>query len=193
MAALAPSVPVAVIGAGTMGAGIAQVAAAAGHPVLLYDEDAAALQRAIERIAATLAHAVDKKRLAAADRDATVGRIKPCGSLDALAPARLTIEAIVEDLGAKVRLFDTLEIFLHADAIFASNTSSLSITALAARLKHPERMVGMHFFNPAPVMALVEVVRGLASAPGSGLPGGVRQTEGLFANQALATIFHIWP
>jgi 3-hydroxybutyryl-CoA dehydrogenase len=165
MAALAPAVPVAVIGAGTMGAGIAQVAAAAGHPVLLYDEDGAVLQRAIERIAATLARAVDRKRLAAAERDATVGRIKPSGSLDALAPARLAIEAIVEDLGAKARLFETLEIFLHADAIFASNTSSLSITALAARLKHPERMIGMHFFNPAPAMALVEVVRGLASAP----------------------------
>ena len=92
MAALAPSVPVAVLGAGTMGAGIAQVAAAAGHPVLLYDEDETALPRAIERIAAALAHAVDKKRLAAADRDATVRRIKPCGSLDALAPARLAIE-----------------------------------------------------------------------------------------------------
>jgi 3-hydroxybutyryl-CoA dehydrogenase len=165
MAALTPSAPVAVIGAGTMGAGIAQVAAAAGHPVLLYDEDEAALPKAMGRIAAALAHAVDRKRLAPADRDATVGRIKPCGSLDALAPATLAIEAIVEDLAAKRRLFETLEIFLHPDAILASNTSSLSITALAARLKHPERMVGMHFFNPAPVMALVEVVRGLASTP----------------------------
>jgi 3-hydroxybutyryl-CoA dehydrogenase len=164
MAALAPSVAVAVIGAGTMGSGIAQVAAAAGHPVLLYDADQAALAKAQERIAGALARAVDKGRLSSDQQGGTLARIKPCHSLDALAPAGLVIEAIVEDLAAKVRLFETLEIFLHADAIFATNTSSLSITALAAGLKHPERMVGMHFFNPVPVMALVEVVRGLATA-----------------------------
>jgi 3-hydroxybutyryl-CoA dehydrogenase len=165
MAALAPSVPVAVIGAGTMGAGIAQVAAAAGHPVLLYDVEQAALAKAKEQIAALLARMVDKGRLSADERDAALARIKLSHSLDALAPTGLVIEAIVEDHAAKQRLFETLEVFLHADAIFASNTSSLSITALAARLNHPERLVGMHFFNPAPVMALVEVVRGLASAP----------------------------
>jgi 3-hydroxybutyryl-CoA dehydrogenase len=165
MGALASSVPVAVAGAGTMGAGIAQVAAAAGHPVLLYDAEADALLEAKERIAGTLARSVGKGRLAAAEREGTLARIKPCRSLDALAPAGLVIEAIVEDLAAKLRLLETLEIFLHADAIFASNTSSLSITALAATLKHPERMVGMHFFNPPPIMALVEVARGLASAP----------------------------
>ena len=165
MAALAPSVPVAVIGAGTMGTGIAQVAAAAGHPVLLYDSEEEALPKAKERIAGTLARAVDKGRLAPDERDATLARIKPSHSLDALAPAGLVIEAIAEDLTAKLRLFETLEIFLHPEAIFASNTSSLSITTLAAKLKHPERLVGMHFFNPAPVMPLVEVVRGLASAP----------------------------
>jgi 3-hydroxybutyryl-CoA dehydrogenase len=165
MSALAPSVPVAVIGAGTMGAGIAQVAAAAGHPVLLYDAEEAAPPKAKERIAAALARSVDKGRLSADEREATLGRIKPSHGLDALAPAGLVIEAIVEDLTAKLRLFETLEIFLHAEAIFASNTSSLSITALAAGLKHPERLVGMHFFNPAPVMPLVEVVRGLATLP----------------------------
>jgi 3-hydroxybutyryl-CoA dehydrogenase len=164
MAALAPSAAVAVIGAGTMGAGIAQVAATAGHPVLLYDEDEAALPRAIEHIAGALARAVDKRRLSPDQRDGILARIKPSRSLDGVARAGLAIEAIVEDLKAKLRLLETLEIFLHADAILASNTSSLSITALAARLKHPERMVGMHFFNPAPVMALVEVVRGLATA-----------------------------
>jgi 3-hydroxybutyryl-CoA dehydrogenase len=165
MAALAPTVPVAVIGAGTMGAGIAQVAAAAGHPVLLYDADQPVLARALERIAAALDRAVDKGALAAAARARTLGRIKSCHSLDAVAPAGLVIEAIVEDLAAKQRLLETLEIFLHADAILASNTSSLSITALAATLKRPERLIGMHFFNPAPVMALVEVIRGLATAP----------------------------
>ena len=165
MPALASSVPIAVAGAGTMGAGIAQVAAAAGHTVLLYDVEEAALAKAKEQIAASLTRMVDKGRLSADERDAALARIKPSHSLDALAPTGLVIEAIVEDHAAKLRLFETLEIFLHADAIFASNTSSLSITALAAGLKQPERMVGMHFFNPAPMMTLVEVVRGLASAP----------------------------
>jgi 3-hydroxybutyryl-CoA dehydrogenase len=165
MAALATSVPVAVIGAGTMGAGIAQVAAAAGHPVLLYDAEPSALGTAKERIAAALARAVERQRLTPDERDHMLGRIAACERLDGLAPAGLVIEAIVEDQAAKVRLFDTLEAICRSEAIFASNTSSLSITALAAALKQPERMVGMHFFNPAPVMALVEVVRGLASAP----------------------------
>jgi 3-hydroxybutyryl-CoA dehydrogenase len=165
MPALAPSVTVAVVGAGTMGAGIAQVAAAAGHPVLLYDADEAAVGKAKERIAATLARSVDKGRLSPKAREDTLVRIKPARSLDALAPAGLAIEAIVEDFEAKLRLLETLEIFLRAEAILASNTSSLSITALAGRLKHSERVVGMHFFNPAPVMPLVEVVSGLASAP----------------------------
>jgi 3-hydroxybutyryl-CoA dehydrogenase len=165
MATLAPSVPVAVVGAGTMGAGIAQVAAAAGHRVLLYDAESSALLRAKERIAGALARAVERERLTSDERERTLGRITPCENLDGLAPAGLVIEAIAEDLATKVRLFETLEVVCHNDAIFASNTSSLSITAIAAALKHSERMVGMHFFNPAPAMALVEVVRGLASAP----------------------------
>jgi 3-hydroxybutyryl-CoA dehydrogenase len=165
MAALAPAVPVAVVGAGTMGAGIAQVAAAAGHRVLLYDAEPAALSSAEERIAATLARAVERERLTAEERDRTLGRITPGESLDRLASAGLLIEAIAEDLDAKMRLFQTLEVVCPSEAIFASNTSSLSITALAAALKQPERMVGMHFFNPAPAMPLVEVVRGLASSP----------------------------
>jgi 3-hydroxybutyryl-CoA dehydrogenase len=165
MAALAPAVPVAVIGAGTMGVGIAQVAAAAGHPVLLYDAEPSALLAAKERIAVALARAVERERLTTDERDRMLARITPCEGLDALAPAGLVIEAIVEDLAAKARLFETLEVVCQSEAVFASNTSSLSITALAAGLKQPERMVGMHFFNPAPVMALVEVVRGLASAP----------------------------
>jgi 3-hydroxybutyryl-CoA dehydrogenase len=165
MAPLAPSVAVAVVGAGTMGAGIAQVAAAAGHRVLLYDAEQAALAKAEERIAGSLARAVDKGRLAPEERDRRLDRITRCDSVHALAPAGLVIEAIAEDLDAKVRLFQTLEVVCRSEAIFASNTSSLSITALAAGLQHPERMVGMHFFNPAPAMALIEVVRGLASAP----------------------------
>jgi 3-hydroxybutyryl-CoA dehydrogenase len=165
MAALASDVPVAVVGAGTMGAGIAEVAAAAGHPVLLCDAAAGAAEAARTRIAAALERAQGQGRLSAAQRAAIVARITTCHGLDALAPAGLVVEAIVEDLDAKQALFEALEVFLEPTALLASNTSSLSITALAARLKHPERVVGLHFFNPAPRMALVEVVRGLTSAP----------------------------
>jgi 3-hydroxybutyryl-CoA dehydrogenase len=165
MTALASAVPVGVVGGGTMGAGIAQVAAAAGHPVLLCDAAAGAAEAARARIGAALEREEARGRLSAAQRAAIAARITTCHGLDALAPAGLVVEAIVEDLDAKQELFEALEVFLEPTALLASNTSSLSITALAAGLKHPERVVGMHFFNPAPRMALVEVVRGLTSAP----------------------------
>ncbi len=164
MTALATSVPIGVVGAGTMGAGIAQVAATAGHRVLLYDGAQAAIEAALEHIEAALERAEARGRINANQRASTFARITACHGLDALAPAGLVIEAIVEDLEAKRKLLEALEVFLDPKAILASNTSSLSITALAAGLQHPERVVGMHFFNPAPRMALVEVVRGLASA-----------------------------
>lgn len=162
-AAISPDAPVAVVGAGTMGAGIAELAARAGHRVLLCDSDHGVVEAAIERIGARLERAVERGRIDSAARAATLARIVPSHGLDALAPAALVIEAIVEDLSAKERLLEALEVFVRKAAILASNTSSLSITNLGARLQHPERMVGMHFFNPAPVMPLVEVVRGLCS------------------------------
>ncbi|HSA82619.1 MAG TPA: 3-hydroxyacyl-CoA dehydrogenase [Geminicoccaceae bacterium] len=165
MAALSTEVPVGVVGAGTMGAGIAQVAATAGHPVLLCDAAAGAAEAARSRIGAALDRAVGQGRLSSAQRPVISARIEACHGLDALASAGLVIEAIVEDLDAKQRLFEALEVFLEPTAILASNTSSLSITALAAKLQHPERVVGLHFFNPAPRMELVEVVRGLMTAP----------------------------
>jgi 3-hydroxybutyryl-CoA dehydrogenase len=165
MAALAKSVPIGVVGAGTMGAGIAEVAAAAGHRVLLHDATAGAVEAALERISTALERAEAKGRLNAHQRASTFARIAACCDLDELRPAGLVIEAIVEDLGAKRRLLEELEGIVGSDAILASNTSSFSITALAAGLQQPERVIGMHFFNPAPRMALVEVVRGLASAP----------------------------
>jgi 3-hydroxybutyryl-CoA dehydrogenase len=134
---------IAVVGAGTMGAGIAQVAAAAGHPVLLYD----AVPGAADRAAAALPE------------------VSTVESLAGLAPARVVVEAVVEDLDVKRRLFADLEGVVAADCVLASNTSSLSPTALAAGLAHPERVVGLHFFNPVPRMRLVEVVPGLATAP----------------------------
>jgi 3-hydroxybutyryl-CoA dehydrogenase len=160
MSALGPDTIVAVIGAGTMGAGIAQVAAAAGHRVFLHDLDAAAVARAVNQIEASLDRLKDKGRIDAGAHKAIGARIEACTGLDALADAGLAIEAIVEDLGAKRTLFAALERRLSKTAVLASNTSSLSITAIAAGLEHPERVAGMHFFNPAPVMKLVEVVRG---------------------------------
>lgn len=162
---LDPSTPVALVGAGTMGSGIAHVAAAAGHVVLLYDAIEGAAARAHARIAAELQRLVDKGRLAADARDALLSRVRPCARLADLAGAGLVVEAIVEDLEAKSALLRELEPLTADGAIFASNTSSISITALAARARRPERVVGMHFFNPAPVMALVEVVSGLETDP----------------------------
>jgi 3-hydroxybutyryl-CoA dehydrogenase len=160
VAALPASAVVGVVGAGAMGAGIAQVAAQAGHRVRLADAHAGALQRAVSGIARDLDGAVDRGRLTRAEADAVCARVET-GPLETLADCGLVIEAIAEDLDAKRALLRTLEDLVHADAILASNTSSLSITALAAGLARPQRVAGMHFFNPAPRMKLVEVVSGL--------------------------------
>ncbi|MCX5509939.1 3-hydroxyacyl-CoA dehydrogenase PaaH [Pseudomonas sp. BJa3] len=165
MAALDNDALVAVIGAGAMGAGIAQVAAQAGHPVRLYDTRPGAAEQAIEGIDHLLGRQVEKGKLAPDSRSVIRDRLQPVDTLDALADAHLVIEAIVEQLPVKQDLLRRLEGLCATDCILASNTSSLSITSLAAGLKHPERVIGMHFFNPAPLMALVEVVSGLATAP----------------------------
>ncbi len=165
MTALQQNVTVAVIGAGTMGAGVAQVAAAAGHPTLLFDQNPQALARAFEQIADGLQRQVDRGRMEARARQDLLARITTIDHLEQLADAGLVIEAIVEDLEIKRQLFRRLESICDQRCLLASNTSSLSITAIAAPLKHPERLLGMHFFNPAPVMKLVEVVSGLRSDP----------------------------
>ncbi|MGQ9370446.1 3-hydroxyacyl-CoA dehydrogenase PaaH [Azospirillum sp. ST 5-10] len=165
MAALERTASVAVIGCGAMGQGIAQVAAQGGHPVLLHDARPGAAAAARDAIAAALGRLVEKGRMAAAERDAVVARLVPVSGTADLAPASLLIEAVVEDLDVKRRLFAELEERVAADAILATNTSSLSITALAAGLARPERCAGLHFFNPAPLMALVEVVSGLQTDP----------------------------
>lgn len=166
MTALSTDTTIAVIGAGTMGAGIAQVAAAAGHPVMLMDAQKGAAQKGRAGIEKALARLVEKGRMEAAERDALMGRITVVDTAGDLAGAGLVIEAIVEDLEIKVGLFRELEGIVGKDAILATNTSSLSITALAAKLDNPARLVGMHFFNPPPLMALVEVVTGLATDNG---------------------------
>lgn len=165
MTALAKNVPVAVVGAGTMGAGIAQVAARAGHEVLLYDQDAPALVRARTQIDVDLDKLAGKGRIDSQERDGIGSRITTCETLDQLAGAGLVIEAIVEALEPKRALFAELERRVDATALLTSNTSSLSITAIAAGLEHPERLAGMHFFNPAPIMRLVEIVSGIATSP----------------------------
>ena len=160
--------PVLIVGAGLMGAGIAQVAAEAGHPVILHDLRAGAAAAARDGIARALAALVAKGRREPAAVEATLARIVPADTLDAgadLAAVRLVVEAIVEQLPAKQALLRDLEARVGADCILATNTSSISVTAIARGLRQPERVVGMHFFNPVPAMKLVEVVSGLATAP----------------------------
>ena len=165
MPALPNTSLVAVIGAGAMGAGIAQVAAQAGHPVRLYDNRPGAAAQAVEGIARQLARLVEKGKLDADAQRAIVTRMQPADALEELADAHLVIEAIVENLEVKRSLLRELEALCAPTCILASNTSSLSITSLAAGLKYPGRVIGMHFFNPAPLMALVEIVSGLDSDP----------------------------
>ena len=162
--ALDSSVPVGVIGAGAMGAGIALVAAQAGHAVRLVDAQAGAAERAIAQAAASLEALAGKGRLSAADAAATAARMRPA-TLGDLAGCGLVIEAIVEDLDIKRGLLRELEPIVGDGCILATNTSSLSVTAMAAGLKRPERVAGMHFFNPATRMRLVEVISGLETAP----------------------------
>jgi 3-hydroxybutyryl-CoA dehydrogenase len=154
----------AVVGAGQMGTGIAQVAAQAGLSVMVADAAPELARRSVEKLAATLAKLVEKGKLAAADREAILGRIKPVGTIDACAGADLTIEAIVENEGVKKEIFRKLDAILPPHAILASNTSSISITALAAATRRPDRFVGMHFMNPPPVMQLIEIIRGLQTS-----------------------------
>ncbi|HEU4457499.1 MAG TPA: 3-hydroxyacyl-CoA dehydrogenase [Methylibium sp.] len=156
---------VAVIGAGAMGSGIAQIAAQAGHEVRIFDAREGAAAAAIARIGEALAGLVAKGRLDAAAREATLARLAPAASIDALAGCGLAVEAIVEDLDAKRALLAQLEAVLAGDAVLATNTSSISVTAIAKGLARPERLAGLHFFNPVPLMKLVEVVSGLATGP----------------------------
>ncbi|WP_265554014.1 3-hydroxyacyl-CoA dehydrogenase [Serratia grimesii] len=152
---------VAVIGAGTMGIGIAQVAARAGHQVLLFDIAATAAQRALDALGQRLRLRVASGKADAASTEALLARIHPVDALSQLADSELVIEAVAEKLPIKQSLFRELEALCSPATLFASNTSSLSITAIAGALQHPQRLAGLHFFNPAPLMKLVEIVSGL--------------------------------
>ena len=154
---------VGVIGAGTMGIGIVQVAAQAGHSVLLFDTRADAVENALMGLRKTLDRLVEKGRLNEGEAFGLMSRIAPAAAIKDLAGCGLVIEAIVEDLAIKKALFGELDLVVAKDAVLATNTSSLSVTAIAAASTTPERVVGLHFFNPAPVLPLVEVVPGLAT------------------------------
>jgi 3-hydroxybutyryl-CoA dehydrogenase len=151
---------IAVIGAGTMGSGIAQVAASTGFQVIMIDANAAALARAGDRIKDSLARLVKKAVITDADAAASQSRIRPSAKLEDAVPAGLIIEAIFENETAKADTWKILDKACSADAVFATNTSSISITSLTNAVSKPERYIGMHFFNPVPVMKLVEVIRG---------------------------------
>jgi 3-hydroxybutyryl-CoA dehydrogenase len=155
---------VGVVGLGAMGAGIAQLAVEAGYETIGREVTAELGATARERIAHFLTRKVEKGTIAADDRDAAMARLTTTTSLDDLAGCDLVVEAIVEDLDAKRDLFAELEGIVRPDAILATNTSALSVTEIAAATSTPERVVGMHFFNPAPLMSLVEVVRAQLSS-----------------------------
>ncbi|KQM79796.1 3-hydroxyacyl-CoA dehydrogenase [Xylophilus sp. Leaf220] len=155
----------AVIGAGAMGRGIAQMAVQAGSSVVVFDRQPGAAEEAVKAVRAQWDRLVEKGRLTADAAADQAGRLSVAESLQALSPATLVVEAIVEQIDAKRQLFAALEDIVAADAVLATNTSSLSVTAIAASLRHPERFAGLHFFNPVPLMKVVEVIAGLRTAP----------------------------
>src|SRR6187399_2624618 len=155
---------VGVIGAGTMGNGIAQVFAQSGYDVRLCDAFAPALDKARGTIEKSLARFVEKGKLTAADRDAALGRLSTGADLDALADVDYVVEAIAESVEAKTAVFKTLDAITKPGVILSSNTSSISITTLGAATKRPDKVLGMHFMNPVPLMTLVELIRGQATS-----------------------------
>jgi 3-hydroxybutyryl-CoA dehydrogenase len=158
---------VGVIGAGTMGNGIAQVFAQAGFTVTLHDAAPPAIDRALKTIDKSLAKFVEKGKLAAADRDAALGRLSAAHTLDAFADVDWVVEAVVEHLDVKRKIFGDLDRITKPDVILTSNTSSISITTIGAATTRPDKVLGMHFMNPVPLMTLVELIRGQATSDAS--------------------------
>jgi 3-hydroxybutyryl-CoA dehydrogenase len=155
---------VGVVGAGTMGNGIAHVLARSGYPVVLCDVEQRFLDRALETIGKNLDREVAKSKITAADKATTMGRIQPVVDRGELTDCDFVVEAATEKFAIKTEIFRDLDRLCRPEVILASNTSSISITKLAALTKRPQKVIGMHFFNPVPVMKLVEVIRGLATA-----------------------------
>ena len=153
-----------VVGAGTMGNGIAQAFAVAGQDVVMMDVGEAQVQRGLATIGASLDRLIKKDRMTAAQKDAAMARISTATDTSALGDSDLVIEAATENLALKLKIFADLDAAMKPDAILASNTSSISITKLAAATKRPSQVIGMHFFNPVPMMALVELISGLQTS-----------------------------
>ncbi len=153
---MTPNTPIGIIGSGAMGAGIAQVAAVAGHNVVVYDTNEAALDKANKNISATLQRLQEKGKIPSANE--VMGRFSFVNNITSLGHCGLVIEAIVENLDVKRSVFNEVELVVSKECILASNTSSLSITSIAAACHNPARVIGLHFFNPAPLMALVEII-----------------------------------
>ena len=153
-----------VVGAGTMGNGIAQVAARAGYEVVLRDINEQFLERGMKAVDKSLQRDVDKERLGAEEKRSIISRIRTSTEWEALKDASLVVEAVTEDLKVKTEVFRTLDELTQPEAILASNTSSISITKLGAATRRPDKVIGMHFMNPVPVMKLVEIIRGMATS-----------------------------
>jgi 3-hydroxybutyryl-CoA dehydrogenase len=153
-----------VVGAGTMGSGIAQLVASKGFKVRLYDISDEFVKKGMDRIAASLNRLVEREKITADARDAIMSNLQPTSDLTQLKDVSVAIEAVVEDMETKKNIFRQLDELLAPEAILATNTSSLSITEIAEATKRPDRVAGMHFFNPPPVMKLVEVVRGVKTS-----------------------------
>jgi 3-hydroxybutyryl-CoA dehydrogenase len=193
---------VGIVGAGTMGNGIAQVAAVAGLQVIMIDVNDAALARGVATLTVSLERLVSKEKLQAAARDAAIARIETSTDYGRLSAADIVIEAATENVDLKHRILKEIERVAREDAIIASNTSSISITSLAATLSQPERFIGMHFFNPVPLLQLVEVIRGIQTSDDTFTavreltetldksPIGVRNSPGFVVNRILVPMIN---
>lgn len=155
---------VGIVGAGTMGSGIAQVVSSSGFDVVLADASEAGAGRGVATVRQNLDRLVEKQKLSAADRDAALRRITAASSYDALRTADVVVEAVPEDTEIKGKVLRVIDGIVRPDTIVATNTSSISITRMASMISHPDRFIGLHFFNPVPAMGLVEVVRGLQTS-----------------------------
>ena len=155
---------VGIIGAGTMGNGIAQACAVSGIKVVMVDISEAAVAKGIATVAGSLERLLKKEKISAADRDVALARIKGSTNYEDLKPAQLVIEAATENHDLKIKILKQIDAMLAPDVMVATNTSSISITKLAAVTSRPDRFIGMHFFNPVPMMALVEIIRGLQTS-----------------------------
>lgn len=193
---------VGVVGAGTMGNGIAQTAAVAGFKVVMIDVNDAALARGVATLTASLERLVSKDKLDAETRDAALARIGTSTDYQRLSAADIVIEAATENVDLKIRILKQIEAVARPEAIIATNTSSISITALGATLADPARFIGMHFFNPVPLMPLVEIIRGLQTSDATAQavralterfdksPIGVRNSPGFVVNRILVPMIN---